>query len=153
MASPFVKPVAGSVPFDNGTNGYMATDVQAAIEESQTTAVEKARYTLLAAYNATANNGRWLEWFQSVPTNENPYYPPRRSILTSLSLTVAGSSTTTITIYKNGVSATTISLTAQTATTVPSINIVYQPTDYLSVQVTSGTCTRPSLFLFFQLDD
>lgn len=153
MAAPTIKQVAGSTPFDNTTNGYMSINVQDAIEESQTTAVEKARYTLLSAYNATANTGRWLEWFQSVPTNTNPYYPPRRSILTSLSLSVDGNATTTITIYKNNISVTTISLTAQSSATVPILNVPYEPTDYLSIQVTAGTCSRPSLFLFFQLDD
>lgn len=30
-----VTPVAGSVPFDNSTDGFVATDVQAAIEEAR----------------------------------------------------------------------------------------------------------------------
>lgn len=37
MKHVYVTPVASSIPFDNSTNGFTSTDVQAAIEESQNT--------------------------------------------------------------------------------------------------------------------
>lgn len=38
MASSFITQVASSVPFDNETNGFIAEDTQAAIEEARDTA-------------------------------------------------------------------------------------------------------------------
>lgn len=143
--------VARSMPFDNTSNGYFSTNVQDAIIESLNTSIARARFTILAAYNASANTGRWLEWFQSVESQSNPFVFPRDSVITELSLSVSTTATTTITLYKNTIAVQTISLTGQLFATLKLLTIVFNEGDKLSVQVTAGSCTKPSLFIFSEL--
>lgn len=49
-------PVAVSVPFNNSTNGFTATNVQTAIEEARA----YPRSALRSDYNGTVNNNDWL---------------------------------------------------------------------------------------------
>lgn len=51
-------PNALDVPFNNATNGFTATDVQAAIEEAQSSAVGKLFYVLFSATGNTSD--KWL---------------------------------------------------------------------------------------------
>lgn len=44
-------------PFDNSTNGFTATDTQAAIEEAKATAQGLPRWIILCRYNGTVSDG------------------------------------------------------------------------------------------------
>lgn len=50
--------VARSVPFDNATNGFTATEVQAAIEEAKATAISKVRFTITLINNSSMTNNQ-----------------------------------------------------------------------------------------------
>lgn len=143
--------VARGTPFDNSTNGYVSTNVQDAILESLSTSIERARFTILCAYNATANTGRWLEWFQSVPSDTNPFVYPRDSVIKELSLSVRSSATVTIRLFKNGIQVQDISLVSSKAATLTSLSLPFAALDELSMRVTSGTCSKPVLFIFSEL--
>lgn len=51
---------ASTVPFDNSTNGFTATEVQSAIEEAKTTATGLPRFNVRGAYNGVVSGGTWL---------------------------------------------------------------------------------------------
>lgn len=52
--------VATSTPFDNATNGFTATDAQAAIEEAKLSAQGFPRAGIRATSNGGQSNGEWL---------------------------------------------------------------------------------------------
>lgn len=53
--------VARAIPFDNSTNGFVATNVQTAIEETRLIA-ESKRMTLTLTNNGTLANGNWITY-------------------------------------------------------------------------------------------
>jgi hypothetical protein len=53
--------VAKATPFDNSTNGFIATNVQAAIEEVRFVA-ESKRLVLTLTNNGTLANGNWITY-------------------------------------------------------------------------------------------
>jgi hypothetical protein len=55
-----VTPVSSTVSFDNDTNGFTATDAQAAIEEARETAQGFPRAGIRSSYNSTVGNNNWL---------------------------------------------------------------------------------------------
>lgn len=52
--------LAWLIPFDNSSNGFTSTDVQAAIEEAKATAAGKLRDSRYFIMNGTVSNGDWL---------------------------------------------------------------------------------------------
>lgn len=143
-------PVAKAIPFDNDTNGYVATDVQGAIEEGVSGAIATARYSIFCAYESNANTGRWLEFTRGNSSDTSPYLIVGPTILEELTLITANiTDTCTVTIFKNGVSLTTVSLAAEkTKVTLPALSLTNL--DQLSAQVTSGSITRPQVQLFLR---
>lgn len=98
--------VAGSTPFDNSTNGFAATDVQAAIEEAKATAVSKVRFTLVTTFNGVVGNNSWLGYSELLPGNTSPIRLPLACILREISFSWNGTSVDgTYRIYKNGTAA------------------------------------------------
>lgn len=65
-----ITPVAGAVPFDNATNGFTATDAQAAIEEAKQNAEGFPRAGVRSTYNGTVGANAWLG-----PTELHPNTP------------------------------------------------------------------------------
>lgn len=76
-----ITPVAGEIPFDNATNGWISTDVQSAIQESTHTlfAAEVTGFTdlnttsttdsLLTGMTITPAAGTYLVWFSTSITS------------------------------------------------------------------------------------
>jgi hypothetical protein len=141
---------AAGVPYDNSVSLFPSnpTDVQAAIEASRLYADTVSRYTINAGFDGTASTGRWLEFHSNVASNATGHAPPRNASLKELSFVCSASSTSTLTVFKNGVSLTTISITAQKKSNVTGLSLALVPTDELSVQTTSGSCAKPILYLF-----
>lgn len=143
----YVTQVARSLFFDNSTNGFIATNTQAAIEEAYTLAKNASRGTTTCGFDGTASATRYLEFFSNNPSNNNPLVMPENSQLIAVSVSASSNSTGTITIYKNGVSVQTLSLTASRKNTVSGLSISFNTLDELSVAVTSGSISRPTVFL------
>jgi len=148
-----VTPVAKAIPFDNATNGYVAQDVQEAIEESKADAIAVARYSIFCAYEANANTGRWLEFTRGNASDGSPYIIVGNTTLEELTLVTSDTTATgTVTVFKNAVALTTISLAAEKVKI--SINaFVLSSLDQLSLQVTSGSIQRPQVQLFLRKND
>jgi len=60
--NPYKSPVAKGIPFDNSTNGFTSTEVQAAIEEAKAAAVSGS--VVISEYNtdpiSPAVNDTWV---------------------------------------------------------------------------------------------
>ena len=63
----YISPTADSVPFDNDTNGFIADDVQAAIEEARDGNTTLGRSFVIPF----SNNGNTAnKWISHIPTSE-----------------------------------------------------------------------------------
>lgn len=65
-----ITPVSKAVPFDNTTNGFTATDAQAAIEEAKQNAEGFPRAGIRSTQNGTVSANQWLG-----PTELHPNTP------------------------------------------------------------------------------
>ena len=142
--------VSYSVPFDNATNGFVSTNAQQAIEEAYTGGAAASRGPTICGFDGTASTGRWLEFFGNNPSNNNPFILAEPSELEALSISASSNSTGTVTIFKNGVSITTISLSASRKARTNNLGLSLTDLDELSVQVTSGSISRPTVFIFIR---
>jgi hypothetical protein len=62
MRRGYAAPVAKSTPFDNATNGFTATETQAAIEEAKATATGLPRLAITLTANGTATDLAWITY-------------------------------------------------------------------------------------------
>ena len=143
----FKSSVARTVPFDNSTNGFGAENVQTAIEEIGSS----SRGPTTCSFDGTASSGRWLEFSANNPSNTVPFILAENCELIAVSIvTSASSATGNVRIYKNGVSAQNITLTAQKKNAISGLSISFAALDEISVQVTSGSISRPAVYLFIR---
>lgn len=92
--------------FDNTSNSFVATTVQAAIEEARDSAIAKARWGTVFTINGTVVNNTWLGFDALVPSDTTPIIVPRASNLVELGFSFAGANVDgEIKIYKNGTGA------------------------------------------------
>jgi hypothetical protein len=80
MADWVIKDVASSVPFDNETNSFVATDVQTAIEEAKQNAEGFPRAGLLGTYNGTVSNNQWLGPNELLPNTPFCVFPVKTKL-------------------------------------------------------------------------
>jgi hypothetical protein len=141
--------VARSTPFDNSTNGFISTEVQSAIEEVKLTAGLSSRGPTIAGFDGNGAVGRWLEFYQNCPSNTNPFIIAEPAQLEALSIvTSSATATATIRVFKNGVALQDISLAAQKKNRIKGLTWNLTDLDELSVQIVSGSITRPMVYLF-----
>ncbi len=152
MSGPKISttPVAKSVPFDNSTNGFTSKESQSAIEEAKQLASEVSRGPIICGFDGNGSTGRWLEFFSNNPSNNNPFIIAEPNQLIAISISASSNSTGTITIFKNGIALTTISLTASRKNSVNGLSFNLTSLDELSLRVTSGSIARPTVFMFIR---
>lgn len=104
MTKVSVTPVAQAIPFDNTTGGFTATDVQAAIIEAKSDAVNLPRYSIVTTFNGSVSNNQWLGYGNLLPGDQVPILIPVRSRLKELTFSSAGDGTVDgrLDLYKNG---------------------------------------------------
>lgn len=56
----FISAIAKAIGFDNSTNGFIATDVQTAIEEAKQNAEGFPRAGIRSTYNSVVSANQWL---------------------------------------------------------------------------------------------
>lgn len=144
------NPVAGQVPFDNDTNGFTSDNTQEAIEEAASLGGLASRGPTTCGFDGGGSTGRWLEFFTNNPSNNSPFIIAEPCQLIAVSVSSSSNSTGTITIYKNGSSVQTISLSASKKNRVNGLLINFTDLDEISAQVTSGSISRPTLFMFIR---
>ena len=151
MPAPFLTNVAVSTPFNNSINGFVATDVQTAIEEAKSSAEGKVRYNATCGFDGNASSGRYLEFITNISSSLTPFVIAEKSYLKSISIGTNGNSTTTVTIYKNGVALETIATSGTSKNNKKNLTHILNELDGISASVTSGSSSRPMVFLFFQI--
>lgn len=138
-------------PFDNSTNGFTATEVQSAILEARDTAQNKSRYAISVGFDGNASTGRYLEFNSNVNSNLSGYVNANLAWLREITCVCESTSTITFKIAKVGgsdIGTCTITSARKAITTNLSVSIA--SLDELTVRVTSGSCSRPIMWLFFQ---
>lgn len=157
MPGPFTTPVARSVPFDNSTNGFIATECQSAIEEARVSAFNNDLYPLLCSYNGNANPGRYLEFFPGIDSLLAPIdLQTNTKLLSVVAATTAATATCTIGFFNTTVSTTTpvytITFTAQKTVelngTALSPLATFVTGTTLAVRVVTGSINRPYIYFF-----
>lgn len=62
--------------FDNSTNEFVSENTQDAIEEAKTSAIAKARFTIVTSFNGSVGNNNWLGYNELVPGDQVPIRIP-----------------------------------------------------------------------------
>lgn len=155
--------VAWSTPFESEperSNGFQSINVQEAIEEALALAIANDRYLILAQYNGNANNGRLLEFYSGIDSDDAPLHFNGNTIVTSLiCATTATNSNATIGFYdkKNDPTLSTVLYTLNmngqkfVEVTVPTTTPLFSiPSDgELLVKVDSGNIQKPHMQIIF----
>ena len=113
MAGPFTTPVAFSTPFlsePDRSNGFTSKNVQEAIEEALSLAIANDRFKILCQYNGNANNGRLLEFFSGIDSDDAPFHFNANTNVIDITCSTTGvNSISTIGFYNKSVDPTYIS--------------------------------------------
>lgn len=102
-------------------------------------------------YNGTANSGRWYEVISNNPTTPvtgTPFVIAGSKAIRAISVSVNTISTSTVNIIKNGTLLETISLSNAKKNTKVNLNHILTDLDEISVQLGSGTQSRPNVTLW-----
>lgn len=88
MSSPFISPTADSIPFDNDSNGFVAEDLQAAVEEAKNS-VASGLVGLMYTHSFVKNGRARDTWVDNtsngIVSNQSPHTVVWRSQLVGLS--------------------------------------------------------------------
>lgn len=142
-----------TTPFDNSTNGFTSTNVQAAIEEAKSAATSKARYVVSAGFDGTASTGRWLEFSSNVDSNISGFVVPRAAKIREVSIAVTANSTITVQIRKkDNTVLTSISLAAARTGAVSGLSVSLALLDELMIYTSSGSAARPVVWISIEPD-
>lgn len=146
----YISDVAESVPFDNTSTAFVSDNVQDAIIEAYNIASNASRGPTVVAYDGVANVGRYLEFYSNNPSSTNPFVISEPAQLIALSISASVNSTGTVTIYKNGVGVQTLSLAASRTNRIKGLTHLFTDLDEISASITSGSISRPTVFLFIR---
>lgn len=141
--------VASSVPFDNDTNGFIADDVQGAIEEISNTVAVSASPGFTFGKGGTVTANSWLLCDGSVPSNTagraiylyNPY-------LTAVFIRCEQSTTCDFEVYEHDGTTYTLKYTANLVAA-RSLDIILSPEvsltkgKELAIKVVTGSVKNP----------
>jgi hypothetical protein len=145
MTSHYKSPVAASIPFDNGTNGFASIDAQKAIEEAQTMGIVGVGGSLIFAFDGNASTGRWLEVTGNLSSDKTGYIIAGTKLIRALSFAgnITSTYTATCTFYKNGVALDTISLSASRKITKLNLSHSLTDLDEITAKITAGSVAQP----------
>ena len=146
-----IAQVASSTPFDNETNGFVAEETQAAIEEVKNDA-GSARMAVNFGYDGNANNNTWLQTFKGVSSNNSPFVVAEEGTLTSLSVSFRVNSTVTFSVYVNGGVTDTITVTADNRGILAGLSTALVVSDEVAIRITSGSCRDVSFWIKIKTD-
>jgi len=149
--------VAWSTPFESEpdrSNGFLSKNVQEAIEEALALAVANDRFPLLFSYGGNANNGRYLEFFNGIDSNEAPiYFNTGSKCLAMVGATTSTSSNAKVGFFRDGVLLYEFDFAGNKRTVVTGTILApifsFLPMGELSIRVTQGSVLKPHFYAFF----
>lgn len=103
------------------------------------------------SYGASANTGRYLEFWPSNPSNTSPFLIVTNSLLVAVTTLATASTTGTIGIFKstdlvNAIAS--LSLTAQSSNSNVTLSVPLNANDRIAVRVTAGSFLKPGTELY-----
>ena len=112
----------------------------------------KSRFAISCGFDGSASSGRYLEFNSNVDSNSSGFVSPRNCRLKEISLVIESSSTVTFSVIKYSGVETTIT-TVETVSSrkgiVINLDLVITTNDEIRVKCTSGSGSRPIVYLFF----
>jgi len=170
MGAPFTYPVSFSLPFESEPdrlNGFVSKNAQDAIEEALALAIQNDRFLVLANYGGNANNGRILEFYPGLDSQEAPivFGAGGAAVIAITAATTANSSNAEISFYDVAADPNlnsplyTLDMNGQKTKTdigflgtpgVPAIPLFpMPPSGELAVKVSSSSIQKPHLQIVF----
>lgn len=137
------QPDAIRLQFDNSTNGFIATNVQTAIEEAKQTAEGKARMIVFAGNSGNAAALKYLEFFSSLSSDTTPFVLAENVLLKSIAITCTTVTTTTVTVYDDLVPFASLFLTNEKQKYQAGYSYLFHSGDRISVAISAGSCNKP----------
>ena len=149
--------VCFSTPFESDPerpNGFVSKNAQEAIEEALALAVANDRFPLLFSYGGNANNGRYLEFFNNIDSNDAPiFFDSGSKCLAIVGATTSGSSNAKVGFFRDGVllyefdfnGNKRVVITGSIAAPIFTLAAMGE----LSVRVTQGSVLKPHFYAFF----
>lgn len=143
----YVTPVSRGIPFDNSTNGFVSTNVQAAIEELANTVDTSASPGFTWGASGNVTSGTWLV-NDSVPSNK----AGRSIFLTNATLEYVFvrcelATTCTVEVYEHDGTTftliTTVTLTAVRAGDFPIASLPLTTGKELAMKLATGSAKNP----------
>jgi hypothetical protein len=110
MFPPYKSQVARGIPFDNQTNSFAATNVQAAIEEARSAALNNDRYPIQANRNANTGINTYLEIFPGEDSLTAPLIAPANSTIVAATIQASANTAGAIRIRNISLNTTLIDL-------------------------------------------
>jgi len=152
---------AEDIVFNNTSNGYTATEVQSAIEESFNSAILKPRFSIVTTFNGTTGN-EYLGYSELIPGDKTPIRIPLNSVLKEITVayrdTLLGSASIdgTYRLYKNGLSNpgdvvhTEVFSNQNNGKLITGLNISFNANDYMVGQwVDQGSNPKDMVIVYF----
>lgn len=159
MSGPFTYPVAASVPFD-GTETvegvptdppFVSENVRDGIIEARDFAEGTAAgYVIGCGKSANVSNA-YLEFFDSLPSDQNPFIFVVNNILTGFSASTKTNSTCDYEVRINGVTIYTLQQINSTSAFIGGLEIPVLAGDKLSIYVSNGAASRPLFNTFSKI--
>lgn len=145
----FKDMTSAETSFDNSTNGFTATNAQAAIEEAKQAASNIGHWCIQAGFDGSAIAGRHLKFAGNVPSDTTSMIVPRDCYIEELSFGCGGSTTVLIGVYKNMYSTPVligqIQITSARKGYSTGLSIALVAGNEIGVKVISGSASRPLL--------
>lgn len=135
------------------TNGFVANNIQEAIEEARSSSASKSRFAVSAGFDGTASTGRWLEFNSNVDSNQSGFVLARSSKLREISVALNTTGTVTFQIRKkDNTVLTSVSLSAERTKTVTGLSVALAANLEIMVYTSAGSGARPIVWLFVEPD-
>jgi len=145
------RQVASSTPYDPTGTNFTSTNIQEVISEIVDSA-GSSRYSIDFSYNGNAVATKYLQLFLANPSDGTPYITPETGTIKSMAIATPTNTTATVTVYKNGSSIDTITLTGASSNYKSGLNIPVAPGDKISAAVTSGSIQNPGVSVQVKVD-
>jgi hypothetical protein len=131
-------------------DAWLAANPQISGDKSGTP-IKAIGHMITCGVSLVAEIGRYLELVANNPTSDTPFVATENCSVTSMSIfNGIGSTTGTISLYKNKIFSTSISLAAEQKNRLPNLSIDLVPGDQLSWRVTEGSFSRVNVYTLIQ---
>ena len=139
-----------AIPFDNTGTNLLSDNVHDAIIESFGDG-GVARDKVVCGYGGNAGSGKWLEFFQTNPSNSSPLTYAENGTIRAISAGMNGTFTVTFGLYVNAVQVDTLVITSDDSGHKDGLLHSVDAGDKVSVKVESGSISNCVMNIFIKV--